>query len=97
MRLDCQGRSNRVRRTLAAGVAAFAVCLAGCATVTSYELPNGKTAYEAQCSLWFQCTEQARKMCPHGYRLVRGPLRPPMPLSNGNRAQGPSRMDFICK
>lgn len=97
MRLDCRSRPIKVSRTLAAAAAALSAALAGCATTRPYTLPNGRTAYEVQCSLWFQCTGQARKMCPHGYRLVRGPLRAPMTLPNGNLARGPSRMDFVCK
>lgn len=97
MRLDGRSRPNRIRRMTAAAAAALAAALAGCATTRPYTLPSGRTAYEAQCSLWFQCTEQAKKTCPHGYRLVRGPLRPPATLPNGNLAQGPSRIDFVCK
>lgn len=97
MRLDRRSRPYRISHTIAAAAAALSAVLAGCATTRPYTLPSGKTAYEVQCSLWFQCTEQAKKMCPHGYRLVRGPLRPPMTLSNGNLAQGPNRMDFACK
>ena len=96
MRPDRRSPPNRISHTIAAAAAALSAALAGCATTRPYTLPNGKAAYEVQCSLWFQCTEQAKKMCPHGYRLVRGPLRPPMTLPNGNLAQGPNRMDFAC-
>lgn len=74
-----------------------AAMISGCANTQSYALPNGKTAYEATCTLWIQCTRQAKKMCPHGYRLVRGPLRPQATLPNGNPTVQSSRMDFACK
>lgn len=95
MRLDRKSRANRLSLTIAAALAC--ATLAGCATTRPYTLPNGKTAYEARCSLWYQCTEQAKKMCPHGYRLVRGPLRPWLAPPNGDHMLGPSRLDFVCK
>ena len=73
------------------------VALSGCATTHAYTLANGKSAYEAQCTLWFQCVHQAKEMCPHGYDLVKGPMRRQPALPNGTRTAGPSRLDFVCR
>lgn len=83
-----------------AAVAALATgCAAqsGCATTHAYALANGKSAYEAQCTLWFQCVQQAKQMCPHGYELVKGLLRRQAALPNGTVTAGPSRLDFVCR
>ena len=80
--------------------AAFATscaALSGCATTHVYALANGKSAYEAQCTLWFQCVHEAKDMCPHGYDLVKGPLRRQAALPNGTLTAGPSRLDFVCR
>ena len=86
-----------VRLLAVAAVATSCAALSGCATTHVYTLANGQSAYEAQCTLWFQCVQQAKDMCPHGYELVKGPLRRQAALPNGTVTAGPSRLDFICR
>ena len=96
-------RSEYLRPVRTIGIGGLAVLgvvfasLSGCTTTRSYTLPDGTTAYEAQCSLWFQCTREATKMCPHGYRFVKGPMHVWKSLPNQDRTLGPSRLDFVCK
>lgn len=98
MRIGSRDLSNMTLRPMAALVLAMAgMALAGCATTRQYTQPNGQSAYEVKCSLWYQCTAQAKSLCPRGYRLVRGPLRPPAGVANGPLPTGPSRIDFACK
>lgn len=97
MGLGSRNSSNSINRIAAVAVAFSFAALAGCTSTRSYTLPNGRTAYEVKCSLWYQCTGEAKKMCPRGYRLVRGPLRPQLAPSNSQLPQGPSRIDFACK
>lgn len=96
-------RSENSRSAGAAAIGAMALVgimcagLSACATTRSYTLADGKTAYEVQCSLWYQCTREAAKMCPHGYRFVKGPPRVWRSLPDQNHTLGPSRLDFVCK
>ncbi len=86
-----------VRRLSFAAFVTTCAALSGCATTHVYTLANGKSAYEAQCTLWFQCVHQAKEMCPHGYELMRGPVRRQAALPNGTVTAGPSRLDFVCR
>lgn len=94
------GFTGRVRSVGIGGLTALGLVFAGisgCTTTHQYTLPDGTTAYEAQCSLWFQCTREAEQMCPHGYRFVKGPPRVWRSLPDQSRTLGPSRLDFVCK
>lgn len=97
MRSDFFGQARSVSIGGVAAVGLVFASLSGCATTRSYTLPDGTTAYEVQCSLWYQCTKEASKMCPHGYRFVKGPPRLWRSLPNQNRTLGPSRLDFVCR
>ncbi len=97
MHPDEKRPTNRVARVAPALLIVAFTVLGGCASTRTYSLPNGATAYEAECTLWYQCTRQARKMCPRGYRLVKGPLRPRLPSPTGAPMQKPSRIDFVCR
>ncbi len=88
--------ASGMRLILPVAVVLVSVALSGCATTHMYAMSNGRNAYEVQCTLWYQCTEQAAKTCPHGYRLVKGPHSPQPMLPNGNVMQGSSRIDFVC-
>lgn len=86
-----------LRLTRLAALATACVSLSGCATTHAYTLANGASAYEAQCTLWFQCVSQAKQMCPHGYEWVKGLPRRQPTLPNGALTAGPSRLDFVCR
>ncbi len=88
---------HRIARTATVLLTVAVAALGGCASTRTYSLPNGATAYEVQCTLWYQCTRKAREMCPRGYRLVKGPLRPRLPSPTGAPMQKPSRIDFVCR
>ena len=88
---------SRVPRAATVLLTVAFAALGGCATTRTYSLPNGATAYEVECTLWYQCTRQARELCPRGYRLVKGPLRPRMPSPTGAPIQKSSRIDFACR
>ena len=94
----------RPRRSARAGVfgslvtlGAICVILSGCTTTQPFEQPNGSMAYQVKCTLWYQCTDEAKKMCPDGFRPVRGPNRPRPKLANGSLVPGPIRLDFACR
>jgi hypothetical protein len=80
-------------------VALGVVCaaLAGCTTTQPFEESNGTMAYQVKCTLWYQCEDEAKKMCPDGYRMVRGPTHHQPKLPNGSLMAGPTRMDFACR
>lgn len=96
MRLRSRRNANGAAFMLLASLGVMCAAMSGCATTRSYTLPNGASAYEVTCTLWYQCTHQAAKMCPRGYRLVKGPLRPWRRLPNETHMQRPSRIDFVC-
>ena len=70
--------------------------LSGCASTQMFMEPNGTVAYHAKCTLWFQCKDEAKEMCPQGYELVNGPHRRRPTLPNGTPVSGPIHMDFAC-
>lgn len=86
---------NSVARTAAVLLLA-SLTLTACASTHYYTLPDGTSAYETQCTLWFQCTHEAKATCPKGYRLVRGPIHPTTPLYDEKSVQQPTRIDFAC-
>jgi hypothetical protein len=96
--------SLRPRRSARAGLlgvlvtlGVVCVALSGCTTTQPFEEPNGTTAYQVKCTLWYQCVNEAKKMCPDGYRLVRGPHQRRPKLPNGTLVAGPTRIDFACR
>ena len=97
MHTDEKRPANRVARVATALLTVVFAALGGCTTTRTYSLPNGATAYEVECTLWYQCTRQARRMCPRGYRFAKGPLRPRLPPPTGAPLQKPSRIDFVCR
>jgi hypothetical protein len=96
--------SLRTRRAARAGLfgllvtlGVVCVALSGCTTTQPFEEPNGTTAYQVKCTFWYQCVNEAKKMCPDGYRLIRGPHQRRPKLPNGNLVAGPTRIDFACR
>jgi hypothetical protein len=64
-------------RRLVAPVAAVVAVLAGCVATKETRTPDGKVAYEVNCSgnafEWENCHEKARSLCgARGYTIVAG-------------------------